>query len=487
MKKRRTNASAPRQKRPEKTAREQAWQRFLRQNTWLVLLLVLILVAVVLFICVITGAPDVIFALCAEQQTRHGAEAFNRAYWESEMERYARQGLRMVAAAFKPANGEEELTHDDLSHGLIFLGIAGMMDPPRPEAIDAINACQQAGIRVKMITGDHPQTAMSIGQMLGITNSSQAMTGYQLEHMDDAALAKAAVEYDIFARTSPEHKLRLVKALQDNGEVVGMTGDGVNDAPALRQADVGIAMGIKGTEVTKEAADMVLTDDNFATIASSVKEGRRVYDNLKKTILFIMPTNLAQGLLIIIALLAGNIIPLTPVLILWMNMATSATLSFGLAFEAAERNVMNRPPRKTGQHVMDGFAVWRVAFVGSMIAIAAFILEAWLAPRGHSPEFIRTVLLQMLVTAQWVYMINCRSSDSFSLSMGLLRNKGIWLVTGVLLLMQLVIIYVPLMQSMFGTEALPLRYWFVTLVIGVAMFLVVEIEKRLTRRFRKTA
>ncbi|HHV5417619.1 TPA: HAD-IC family P-type ATPase [Klebsiella pneumoniae] len=363
----------------------------------------------------ITGAPDVIFAMCREQMSRHGAVPFEAQYWEEEMARFARQGLRMVAAACKPASLDATtLNHEDLQEGLIFLGIAGMMDPPRPEAIDAIHACQTAGIRVKMITGDHPQTA-------------------------------------------------------------------------LRQADVGIAMGIKGTEVTKEAADMVLTDDNFATIASSVKEGRRVYDNLKKTILFIMPTNLAQGLLIIIALLAGNIIPLTPVLILWMNMATSATLSFGLAFEAAERNVMNRPPRKTGQHVMDGFAVWRVAFVGSMIAIAAFILEAWLAPRGHSPEFIRTVLLQMLVTAQWVYMINCRSSDSFSLSMGLLRNKGIWLVTGVLLLMQLVIIYVPLMQSMFGTEALPLRYWFVTLVIGVAMFLVVEIEKRLTRRFRKTA
>lgn len=246
------------------------------------------------------------------------------------MARFARQGLRMVAAACKPATvGSATLTHDDLREGLVFLGIAGMMDPPRPEAIDAIHACQTAGIRVKMITGDHPQTAMSIGQMLGIANSRQAMTGYQLEHMDDAELAKAAVEFDIFARTSPEHKLRLVKALQDSGEVVGMTGDGVNDAPALRQADVGIAMGIKGTEVTKEAADMVLTDDNFATIASSVKEGRRVYDNLKKTILFIMPTNLAQGLLIIIALLAGNIIPLTPVLILWMNMATSATLSFG--------------------------------------------------------------------------------------------------------------------------------------------------------------
>ena len=436
----------------------------------------------------ITGAPDVIFALCRQQMSKQGAVPFEPQYWEEEMARFARQGLRMVAAAYKPADvGSTTLTHDDLREGLVFLGIAGMMDPPRPEAIDAIHACQNAGIRVKMITGDHPQTAMSIGQMLGITNSSQAMTGYQLEHMDDAELAKAAVEFDIFARTSPEHKLRLVKALQDNGEVVGMTGDGVNDAPALRQADVGIAMGIKGTEVTKEAADMVLTDDNFATIASSVKEGRRVYDNLKKTILFIMPTNLAQGLLIIIALLAGNIIPLTPVLILWMNMATSATLSFGLAFEAAERNAMNRPPRKTGQHVMDAFAVWRVAFVGTMIAVAAFILEAWLAPRGHSPEFIRTVLLQMLVTAQWVYMINCRSSDSFSLNMGLLRNKGIWLVSGVLLLMQLVIIYVPVMQTMFGTEGLPLRYWFITLVIGIAMFLVVEVEKRLTRRFRKAA
>ncbi|KAA5946229.1 cation-transporting P-type ATPase [Enterobacter cloacae] len=435
----------------------------------------------------ITGAPDVIFALCAQQQTRNGAQAFDRAYWESEMERYARQGLRMVAAAFKPANGEHALTHDDLSHGLIFLGIAGMMDPPRPEAIDAINACQQAGIRVKMITGDHPQTAMSIGQMLGITNSEQAVTGYQLEKMDDTELADAAVKYDIFARTSPEHKLRLVKALQDKGEIVGMTGDGVNDAPALRQADVGIAMGIKGTEVTKEAADMVLTDDNFATIASAVKEGRRVYDNLKKTILFIMPTNLAQGLLIVIALLAGNIIPLTPVLILWMNMATSATLSFGLAFEAAERNIMRRPPRQTGQHVMDAYAVWRVAFVGTMIAIAAFALEALLAPRGHSAEFIRTVLLQMLVCAQWVYMINCRNTEGFSLNRGLLANKGIWLVTGVLFLLQAAIIYLPFMQMLFGTEALPLRYWFVTLAVAGVMFFVVEIEKRLTRRFRKAA
>lgn len=434
----------------------------------------------------VTGAPDVLFKLCRLQQTANGTEAFTQPYWEAEIARYAKEGLRMVAAAWKPAHADANaLTHDCLNEGLIFLGIAGMMDPPRPEAIAAIGACQQAGIRVKMITGDHPQTAMSIGGMLGIHNSTHAVTGYELEQMDEAELAEAAVTYDIFARTSPEHKLRLVKALQDKGEIVGMTGDGVNDAPALKQADVGIAMGIKGTEVTKEAADMVLTDDNFATIASAVQEGRRVYDNLKKTILFIMPTNLAQGLLIIVALLAGNLIPLTPVLILWMNMATSATLSFGLAFEAGERNIMRRPPRQSNENVMDGFAIWRVGFVGTLIAACAFMLEAWLQPRGHSPEFIRTVLLQTLVTAQWVYMLNCRVSDGFSLGRGLLMNKGIWLVSGILLLLQLAIIYVPFLQMLFGTEALPLRYWGITFAIGIALFFIVEIEKPLTRKFRR--
>ena len=434
----------------------------------------------------ITGAPDVLFRLCQYQDTENGLVAFDQSYWEAKIAEYAQEGLRMVAAAWKPAaDGQSALTHQDLQDGVILLGIAGMMDPPRPEAISAIGECLQAGIRVKMITGDHPQTAMSIGKMLGISNADNAITGRELEKMDDAQLGVAAQTYDIFARTSPEDKFRLVQALQQRKEIVGMTGDGVNDAPALKQADVGIAMGIKGTEVTKEAADMVLTDDNFATIASAVREGRRVYDNLKKTILFIMPTNLAQGLLIIIALLAGNLIPLTPVLILWMNMATSATLSFGLAFEAGEKNIMRRPPRDPRVHAMDGFAIWRVIFVGSMIAISAFILEAWLQPRGYSPELIRTVLLQMLVTAQWFYMLNCRVSEGFSLSKGLLANKGIWIVSGVLLVLQLLIIYAPFMQVLFGTQALPFRYWLITMAIGFVMFLIVEIEKPLTRKWRK--
>jgi len=437
-------------------------------------------------VILITGAPDVLFHLCQYQQTETGLQPFDQPYWEGKIEEYAREGLRMVAAAWKPAaDGQLELDHADLQDGVILLGIAGMMDPPRPEAITAIADCLQAGIRVKMITGDHPQTAMSIGQMLGIGNAASAITGRELEAMDDPQLSEAAQKYDIFARTSPEDKFRLVQALQSRQEVVGMTGDGVNDAPALKRADVGIAMGIKGTEVTKEAADMVLTDDNFATIARAVHEGRRVYDNLKKTILFIIPSNIAQALLIIIALLAGNLIPLTPVLILWMNMATSATLSFGLAFEAGERDIMNRPPRKSNLHVMDGFAIWRVVFVGLMIAISAFVLEAWLQPRGYSPEFIRTVLLQMLVTAQWFYMLNCRVTDGFSLSKGLLANKGIWIVSAVLLILQLLIIYAPFMQMLFGTEALPFRYWVITFLIGFAMFLIVEVEKPLTRRWRK--
>ncbi|ENY3730565.1 cation-transporting P-type ATPase [Enterobacter kobei] len=437
-------------------------------------------------VILLTGAPDVLFRLCQYQQTNDGLQPFDQPYWEGKIEEYAREGLRMVAAAWKPAReGQRELDHPDLQDGVILLGIAGMMDPPRPEAITAIADCLQAGIRVKMITGDHPQTAMSIGQMLGIGNAASAITGRELEAMDDRQLSDAAQQYDIFARTSPEDKFRLVQALQSKQEVVGMTGDGVNDAPALKRADVGIAMGIKGTEVTKEAADMVLTDDNFATIASAVHEGRRVYDNLKKTILFVIPSNIAQALLIIIALLAGNLIPLTPVLILWMNMATSATLSFGLAFEAGEKDIMNRPPRKANLHVMDGYAIWRVVFVGLMIAISAFVLEAWLQPRGYSAEFIRTVLLQTLVTAQWFYMLNCRVNDGFSLSKGLLANKGIWIVSGVLLALQLLIIYAPFMQMLFGTEALPFRYWVITFLIGFVMFLIVEAEKVLTRRWRK--
>ncbi len=361
--------------------------------------------------------------------------------------------------------------------GVILLGIAGMMDPPRPEAITAIGDCLQAGIRVKMITGDHPQTAMSIGKMLGIGNAGNAITGRELEVMDDQQLSEAAQKFDIFARTSPEDKFRLVQALQSKKEVVGMTGDGVNDAPALKQADVGIAMGIKGTEVTKEAADMVLTDDNFATIASAVREGRRVYDNLKKTILSLCRPTWRRVINHYCAA-GGELNSFDPGADLMDEHGDLRHAVVRPAFEAGEKNIMARPPRDPKLHVMDGFAIWRVIFVGSMIAVSAFVLEAWLQPRGYSPEFIRTVLLQTLVTAQWFYMLNCRVADGFSLSKGLLANRGIWIVSAVLLALQLLIIYAPFMQMLFGTTALPFRYWVITFVIGFVMFLIVEVENR---------
>jgi len=312
----------------------------------------------------------------------------------------------------------------------------------------------------------------------------EAITGAQLEQMGDEELAARVRDHDIFARTSPEHKLRLVRALQGMGEVVGMTGDGVNDAPALKQADVGVAMGIKGTEVTKEAADMVLADDNFASIAYAVREGRRVYDNLKKTILFILPTNLAQGLLVIAALLAGAQAPLTPLQILWMNMATSITLSFGLAFEPAEPGMMHRPPRDPAKSILDAFAIWRIAFVGLLFMASAFVIEKSLIAAGRDADFIRTVILQTLVTAQWTYLFNCRLQDRFPLTPSMFRNKALWLVTILLGLLQCALVYLPGMNRVFGTVPLPPEYWTLTLVAAGVLFCIVEGEKWVLRRWR---
>nr|WP_294973101.1 cation-transporting P-type ATPase [uncultured Pseudomonas sp.] len=431
------------------------------------------------------GAPDVLLRMCQQQLGTDGAQPLDHDYWEREMHHIAGQGLRMLAAAYKPVQPDDGvIDHEDLQHGMIFLGVAGLMDPPRPEAIEAIALCKRAGIQVKMITGDHPDTAVAIAGMLGMGHELQAMTGQQLEQADDEQLKSLAMQYSVFARTSPEHKLRLVRALQANRQVVGMTGDGVNDAPALKQADVGIAMGIKGTEVTKEAADMVLTDDNFSTITNAVREGRRVYDNLKKTVLFILPTNMAQGLLIVMAILAGAVIPLAPLQILWMNMATSTTLSFALAFEPGEPGMMRRPPRNAKESILNGFAVWRVLYVGGLLTAAAFLLEAWMVSNGQDTDHIRTMILHTLVTAQWAYLFNCRLQEAFSLNMALLRNGALLTVTLALILLQCFVIYVPFMQNAFHTVALPFSGWLISLGIGIAVFFAVELEKLLVRHWK---
>lgn len=433
----------------------------------------------------VTGAPDVLFKLCDKQLTAKGEQAFDQAYWEQQIASYARKGLRMLGVVYREqAEAITKLEHSDIQQNMTFLGVAGIMDPPRSEAIEAIRLCQNAGINVKMITGDHPETALAIGAMLNIGNSKDVITGQELEQLDDNALITVANQYDVFARTSPEHKLRLVRALQANKEIVGMTGDGVNDAPALKQAEVGIAMGIKGTTVTKEAADMVLADDNFATIANAVQEGRRVYDNLKKTTYFILPSNLAQGLIVVIAIILGMGIPLTPLQILWMNMATSITLSFGLAAELAEPNVMSRPPRDAKGSILDKHAIWRILFVGILLAVSAFILEGYLAGKSDDVNLVRTVILQAIVAGQWVYMFNCRFQTKFPLDKTIFQNKWLWWVSGALILLQLAITYLPFMNSIFSTTPLPLSYWGIILLVSVVIFIIIELEKYIVSRFK---
>ena len=299
----------------------------------------------------IKGAPDRLLEMADQDFLQGEAKPIDRQFWEAKITELAQEGQRVIGAAYKIVDSSVlEIEHHDIHDGIVFLGLAGIIDPPREEAIEAIAACKAAGIRVKMITGDHADTAKAIGLEMGIGDGTMSLLGKDIENTSDEELRETAMNYDIFARTSPEHKLRLVKAIQANGAICGMTGDGVNDAPALKKADVGIAMGIKGTEVTKDAAEMVLADDNFATIVSAVEEGRRVYDNLKKTILFILPTNAAEAFLIIASILFGTMIPLTPLQILWVNMVTSVTVSLALAFESIEKGTDRKSTRLNSSH-----------------------------------------------------------------------------------------------------------------------------------------
>ena len=292
------------------------------------------------------GAPDVLLDLVEKEVSHNQVKVFDESPWNEKIATNAKLGQRILAAAYKEvSNTKETLTHEDISSDMILVGLFGIIDPPKKEAIEAVRVSRQAGISVKMITGDHKDTAMAIAKDIGIENYANALVGKDIEALSDEELEKVVMSTDVFARTTPEHKLRLVEAIQRNGQIVGMTGDGVNDAPALKQADIGIAMGIKGTEVTKDAADMVLSDDNFATITSAVKEGRRVYENLKKTIYFSLPTAFAQGLLVVVSLLADRPLPLSSVQILWLNMVTTITLSFALGFEPLDEKGMTRPLR----------------------------------------------------------------------------------------------------------------------------------------------
>lgn len=431
------------------------------------------------------GAPDRLLDLCNQQLGRDGLKTLDRRFWEEKIEQAARKGQRVLGSAYRPvAQDKENLDHSDLEQDLVFTGLVGIIDPPRPEAIEAIRDCHKAGIKVKMITGDHALTASVIGREMGIGDGVKSITGRELEKMDDEELAKATAEHDIFARTSPEHKLRLVRAIQASGGICAMTGDGVNDAPALKQADIGVAMGIKGTEVTKDAAAMVLADDNFATIANAVEEGRTIYDNLRKTLLFLLPTNGAEALVVMIGIILGTTMPITPVQILWVNMVTAVTLALAISVEPAEANVMQRPPRAAGASILGRYFLWRILFVSVMIGSLTFIVFNLLKTGGHELDLVRTVALNTLVAGQMFYLFNCRSIREPALGRAFFRNRAAFAVSCVLVALQLSLTYLPFMNRLFGTAPLPAVQWLYPLGGGLIVFAVVELEKAIRRKVR---
>lgn len=424
----------------------------------------------------IKGAPDRLLDmtdLCEEK--KHD--------WLEKVTEYANKGQRVIGVAYKKVSKNvTTIDHEDVTNGVVLLGLAGIMDPPREEAIVAIEECAKAGIRVKMITGDHKNTAMTIGKVMGIGDGKLALEGKDIDRMTDDELTEAIMKYDIFARTSPDNKLRLVKALQENQQICAMTGDGVNDAPALKRADIGVAMGIKGTEVAKDASQMVLVDDNFKTIVNAVQEGRRVYDNLKKTILFILPTNASQASLIIASIIFGISMPLTPVQILWVNMVISVTLSLAFAFEKLEEGSMKRPPRPLKTSLLSRYYIFRILFVATIITTATLIINIDLNNAGYEQAFVNSVTLNTFVILQLFYLFNCRSERNFAFNKDFFSNKAVFVVSSILIILQLAILYLPFMNTVFGTVPIGINYWIVAIAIGVLILIIVEIEKFITKK-----
>ncbi len=424
------------------------------------------------------GAPEQVMEVCAAERADGEDRPLHHAWWQRAMLDAAQQGFRLLAVAMRPdADEQRGLSFADVRRGFALLGIFAIADPPREEAIRAVARCREAGIRVKMITGDHLDTACAIGARFGLA-SDGALTGAEIERMDAAALRIAVAGTDIFARASPEHKLALVQALQADSEVVAMTGDGVNDAPALKRADVGVAMGRKGTEAAKEAAEMVLADDNFASIAAAVEEGRTVYDNLRKSLMFILPTNGGEAMVVVAAIFLGVTLPITPVQILWVNMVTAVTLSLALAFESPEADVMRRPPRDSAEPLLNRFLAWRVFFVSCLMVVGALGFFLWEQARGESIEAARTMAVNALVMGEIFYLFSCRYllAPSHNLR-GFTGSRPVLVSIFTVAVLQALFTYAPLFQQLFGTAAIDAVAWWRILLFGMALFVAVEMEK----------
>ena len=423
------------------------------------------------------GAPEAVLQRCASQCLPGGEEPLDRDYWQGIVDGLARRGQRPLALAVKSEAGGVTGLSFDAIRDFTLLGVVGISDPPRDEAVESLSRCRSAGISVKMITGDHALTAAAVAESMGLGRGGRVVTGEELAH-EDARLADLVDASDVFARTSPEHKLQLVNALQDKGRIVAMTGDGVNDAPALKQADVGVAMGKKGTDVAKEAAEMVIVDDNFASIVSAVEEGRTVHDNIRKAILYILPTSVGEALTIIGAILLGRVLPVTPVQILWVNMVTTVTLALALAFDPPEPGIMHRPPRRRDASLVDALMLWRIALVSALMVLAAFGLYVYERNLGADVATARTVAVNMLVVAEAVYLFNTRHLTAPVLDAGTLLGNRITLLAVLLVMgLQLLFTYQPLLQTFFDTRPIDAATWGRIWLLGLAVFVIIEAEK----------
>lgn len=429
----------------------------------------------------VKGAPERVLDMCSNQAAGMVDTAIDTGYWLAQIDTLARGGHRVLALAWRPFPPDKRtLSFGDVDQGLTLLGLVGLIDPPRPEAIAAIAECRTAGIAVIMITGDHAATASAVARDLGLDAPDHALTGQDLDRLDAAGLRDAVRHTSVFARTSPEHKLRLVEALQAERAVIAMTGDGVNDAPALKRADVGVAMGKSGTEAAKEAADMVLGDDNFASIVAAAREGRTVYDNLTKVIGWTLPTNGGETLIVVAGILFGLTLPITPVQILWINMVTAVGLGLVLAFEPAENGVMERPPRAPDAPILSPLLLWRVVLVSVLFAIGAFGMFAWAESRGLSHEAARTMVVNTIVVMEIFYLFSVRYIHGASITLvGVVGTPAVLIGVGGIVLLQLAFTYLPVMQQLFDTRSIAFADGLVVIGLGVFLLVIVEAEKRL--------
>jgi cation-transporting ATPase F len=428
------------------------------------------------------GAVERLLDRCTDTLDAGGALVpLDREAVHNAVETLAANGMRVLGLARRHApNTEDELSHEHVKDGLTFLGLQGMIDPPRKEAIDAVTNCRRAGIRVKMITGDHAITACAIAEKLGIADQDgvQVLTGRDLENVSDADLPAVAHGVEVFARVAPEQKLRLVTALQAHGHVVAMTGDGVNDAPALKRADIGVAMGIAGTDVAKGAADMVLTDDNFATIEAAVEEGRGVFDNLRKFIVWTLPTNVGEGSIILVAILLGVTLPVVPVQLLWVNMATAIFLGLMLVFEPKEDDLMDRPPRDPKLPLLTFPLMMRTGLISLIMIIGGYWLYFFeTGVGGESISAARTAVINVIVMVEVAYLFSCRSLNHSVFQVGLFTNRLALLGAAGMVGAQLLFTYAPFMNHLFHTAPLDPGAWLRILSVALLSFGAIELEK----------